>query len=369
MKILIAEDTNSARILLVSWLEAWGFIPVAVTNGREAWEVLQQADAPRLVVLDWMMPEMDGLELCAKIKREARQPFTYVILLTSKSSQEDIVTGLDTGADDFIVKPVQPEELRSRINVGVRILNYQRQLLDLDEQKNKLLGMAAHDLRNPLASLQGFSQLLLDGGLPAETEKEFLAIIQQVSQEMLGTLNDLLDISKIESGKFDLHPEALDAMDVIRYRVRLAQVNAERKGQRILLEGPDQLPLVFDRERIGQVLDNLLSNAMKYAPPDTTIQVTAGKVDEQWMEVMVRDQGPGIPEDQQGKLFATFQKVGIRPTGGEKSTGLGLAIVKKIIETHRGRVGVKSRPGEGSRFYFQLPCAVSVATESHEDRR
>jgi len=357
MRILIAEDAPTARIMLTTWLETWGFTPIVVENGRLAWEILQSKNPPRLALLDWMMPEMDGLELCVNIKQSKQLPFTYVILLTSKNSQVDIVTGLDAGADDFITKPVQPDELHSRINVGVRILEYQQKLIELDDQKNKLLGMVAHDLRNPLTSIQGFSQLLINGGLDEETEKEFLTIIQQVSREMLGTLNDLLDISKIESGKFDLHLNQHDLADLLRYRVRLNTINAQQKNLNITQTIPDHLVWLFDQDRMTQVIDNLISNAIKYSPPNTTIQVSLQTLKNAWVEIAVQDQGSGIPLDKQDKLFSTFQKAGVKPTGGEKSTGLGLAIVKKIVETHQGYVGVESKPGHGSRFYVVLPTA------------
>ncbi len=361
MDILIVDDTSTARLLLTSWVKTWDFTPVVVEDGKKAWDILQQPGAPRLALVDWMMPEMDGLELCGLIKQTAHLPFTYVILLTSKNSQEDIVTGLNMGADDFITKPVQPDELHSRIKVGVRILEYQQRLMELDDQKNKLLGMVVHDLRNPLTSLQGFSQLLLHGGLEPATEKEFLTIISQVSQEMLVMLNDLLDLSKIDSGKLDLHLAEHDLAELLHYRVRLNAVNAQRKHICLQLAVPERLEVWADQERISQVLDNLINNAIKYSPPNTQILISA-ESHAAWVEIAVQDQGPGIPKDKQDKLFGMFQKVGVKPTGGEKSTGLGLAIVKKIIEAHNGSVGVDSAPGQGSRFYCRLPMQPAHAT-------
>lgn len=356
-KILIAEDAITSRMVLEEWTQSWGYQPLCVPDGQVAWELLQHmppTETPRLALLDWMMPNLDGLELCQKIKgTEHSLPFIYTILLTSKNTKDDIVTGLDAGADDFLTKPVQPEELRSRLQVGMRILDYQQRLLELDEQKNKLLGMAAHDLRNPISSIMGFSKLLLGGALEPDSQQEFLTIINQVSQEMLLLLNDLLDISVIESGKFDLRLQEADLVALIKYRLRLLSNSAEQKKMRIKTKLPEQLLVAFDKERLGQVVDNMVSNAIKYAPPETDIWVELD-TNKDKVTFFVTDQGPGIPLEQKDRLFGTFAKLGVKPTGGEKATGLGLAIVKKIIESHGGSVDVDSQPGH-CRFYFSLP--------------
>lgn len=356
MKVLIAEDAMISRLMLEEWLTSWGYQPISAVDGQEAWDIISEdkTNAPRLALLDWMMPNMDGIELCQKIKNTEKLPFIYVILLTSKNSKEDIVTGLDAGADDFLSKPVQPEELRSRLNVGTRILDYQQKLLELDDQKNKFLGMAAHDLRNPLTSIIGFSQLLLNTPLDESSKQEFLNIIYQVGNEMLFTLNDLLDISVIESGKFDLHVKKHDLVEHIAYRIRLITLTAQQKNIRIQTQLPEKLWLSFDKDRIGQVIDNLVSNAIKYSPKNTTIRVQLS-IEEKQAKISVYDEGVGIPLDKQHRLFGHFSKLGSKPTGGEKSTGLGLAIVKRIVEAHGGEVGVISEPQQGSCFFFTLP--------------
>lgn len=356
MKVLIAEDAMISRLMLEEWLTSWGYEPISAVDGEQAWDIIMEdkINAPRLALLDWMMPNMDGIELCQKIKNTDKLPFIYVILLTSKNSKEDIVTGLDAGADDFLSKPVQPEELRSRLNVGNRILDYQQRLLELDEQKNKFLGMAAHDLRNPLTSIIGFSQLLLNTPLDESSKLEFLNIINQVSNEMLLTLNDLLDISVIESGKFDLHAKEHDLVELIAYRIRLISMTAQQKNIHIETHLPEKLLFFFDKERVGQAVDNLVSNAIKYSPKNTTIRVRLS-IEETQLRLSVQDEGVGIPLDKQHRLFGHFAKLGSKPTGGEKSTGLGLAIVKKIVEAHGGEVGVISEPQQGSNFFFTLP--------------
>jgi signal transduction histidine kinase len=379
MKILIAEDQTVSRMVLEEWAAVWGYDIISTPDGQAAWDILQgQAAPPRLILLDWMMPNLDGISLCQRIKQtDAGLPYIYVILLTSRNSTEDIVTGLDAGADDFLSKPVQPQELQSRLKVGARILNYQQRLEELDAQKNKFLGMAAHDLRNPLNSIIGFSEVLQDKDIDQATHDEFLGIIHRVSNDMLNTLNDLLDISMIESGHFEIRKKTVSLAELLSYHVHLNHLEAARKNIQLQLELPiTPLTLTCDPMRIGQVIDNLLSNALKFSPPSTQVILSAKYVEQDieqnseqnnanqnaeqhsghYVEIAVQDQGPGIPMSKQTQLFGTFSKLGIRPTGGEKSTGLGLAIVKKIVLAHGGNIGVDSTPGQGSRFSVRLPA-------------
>ena len=138
MNILIAEDNLSSRTLLKAWTQEWGYTPICVPDGESAWQILNGEDPPRLALLDWVMPKIEGLEVCRRVRQQQTAPFIYIILLTGKNSQEDIVTGLDAGADDFLSKPMQPEELRSRLAVGKRILNYQEALSNRHEQLHTL---------------------------------------------------------------------------------------------------------------------------------------------------------------------------------------------------------------------------------------
>ncbi len=237
----------------------------------------------------------------------------------------------------------------------MKYVQAESELKKLDELKNKLLGMAAHDLRNPLSSIHGFSEIMLEGGLDEATRKEFLGVIFNVSDEMLKLLNDLLDISQIQSGKFTLRMKAGELEEVVRRRIHLNQIIAAKKNIRIEMKVESSPTINFDHERIGQALDNFLSNAIKFAPHDSTITVTL-KADGMWSLVEVADEGPGIPEEERDKLFGEFQRLSSTPTGGEKSTGLGLAIVGAIVKAHGGRVGAISGKGrKGSVFFFALP--------------
>ncbi len=240
-----------------------------------------------------------------------------------------------------------------------RLQESEVELRELNELKNKFLGIAAHDLRNPINVIGGMSQMILKLELAEEKKREFIGTINRVSGQMLNLLNDLLDISAIESGKFTLRPETCDVADVISERVDLITLNAETKKIVISTE-MDKIPeFSLDRERIAQVLDNLLSNAVKFSPAETTVRVTATAIDGH-ARIAVHDQGPGIPAEERERLFGTFERLSVQPTGGEKSTGLGLAIVKKIVDAHNGEIFVDSKIGAGTCFTVALPLTTKT---------
>lgn len=231
------------------------------------------------------------------------------------------------------------------------------QLRELNNQKNEFLGMAAHDLRNPIAVIQNSSSVLsryLSENL-SEKQKEFLKKISDTSKFMLELLNSLLDISKIESGKLGLEITKNNYPDFVRKNIEFNRFFATEKG--ISIDSPlsDDIPLVdFDKNKIEQVLNNLISNAIKYSHPNTTIRIEVLR-EKNFVVTKVIDQGQGIPENELPHVFKPFQKASTKPTAGEKSTGLGLAIVKKIVEGHQGVIGVESEVGKGSTFFFKLP--------------
>ena len=231
-----------------------------------------------------------------------------------------------------------------------------KELSELNLLKNKFLGIAAHDLRNPLSSISGLTEALLTAvfGPLTEDQKEYLTVINTTSNEMLFLVNDLLDIAVIESGKLELDVQPHSLTKLLRDRIRLSSVIAEKKGIVIGHEADAMPDVSFDLKRIAQVIDNLIGNAIKFSPAGSKIKVKSfihGKI----AGVSICDTGPGIPDQERSKLFNEFQRLSVQPTDNEKSTGLGLAIVKKIIDAHKGTIEVQSQVGLGSTFIFKLP--------------
>jgi two-component system, sensor histidine kinase and response regulator len=285
------------------------------------------------------------------------------------------------GANDYLVKLPDRAELLARIRYHTRahlaqiqrdeafraLRESQQQLLEsntslvaANQQLNEFLGMAAHDLRNPLAAMQGFSKLLLaaaPGRFSPEQQKQLLERIQSSSDFMLRLVNDLLDISKIESGKLTLDLKPMELRWIVQSTVELNRIFASEKKITIIFD-PDQgvQKVWIDEYKMEQVVTNLLTNAVKYSHPNTTITIRL-RQDADVVVLSVKDQGVGIAPDELHKLFTPFGVTNAKATAGEKSTGLGLVIVKKIVEGHQGSLAVDSTVGSGSTFSVILPTS------------
>jgi signal transduction histidine kinase len=249
-------------------------------------------------------------------------------------------------------------ELNNELNNMTRELQKKNIQLDqLNKMKNQFLGMAAHDLRNPIASIYMFSEFVLDsqGDEISDDLKQIMELIKKSSQFMLNMLEELLDVVKIESGKLELKYEDVDLQPYLTKIIRLNAIIAESKKIKMVLNTPQLISeMRFDPVKIEQVLNNLISNAIKYSHPNTTITISAFSTGREVM-ISVQDQGQGIPQNEVDKVFVPFAKISVKGTAGERSTGLGLSIVKKIVIGHRGRIWLNSEQGKGTTVHFTLP--------------
>ena len=233
------------------------------------------------------------------------------------------------------------------------------ELRHLHELKDRFLGMAAHDLRTPMTVIKLAVELMLDDSLPlSEDERQpFLKSVQRQSDHILALLNDLLDVTEIESGRLSLNRQPLDLADFLQDAVVWHHKLAVSKGTQISLEAVPAGSAYADALRLRQVVDNLISNAVKYSPPGSQVRVCAERIPAGW-RIHVKDQGPGIELKDRPRLFQDFARLSAMPTGGEKSTGLGLAITRRVVAAHGGQIGVDSEPGHGADFWFTLPDKI-----------
>jgi signal transduction histidine kinase len=239
------------------------------------------------------------------------------------------------------------------------------ELTRLNEEKNHFLGVATHDLRNPLAAIYSSSEFLLSQSDRLDSEQvEILSAIKNSSLFMLQLVEDLLHLSQIESGKIQLRIRDVDLAELVRRHSAVNRPVAARKNIRLDFDIEPNLPAIeADPHKLEQVLENLISNAIKFSPPGTAIVVTL-RGEGAGLKLAVADQGPGIPVGEQKKLFLPFSRTSVRPTGREKSSGLGLAIARNIVEAHRGRIGLESEVGKGSTFFVTLPVKAEPAAPS-----
>lgn len=264
---------------------------------------------------------------------------------------------------------VQQREFGDLMRLNNELAATQRELakrnaeLDsLNQQKNRFLGMAAHDLRNPLGVILAYSHILLEEVEPlSEEQRELLGSIRESSEFMLRMIGDLLDISKIESGTLALDVRSTDLAGLVRRNAVKNQVLANRKKIHLDLDCDDSVDAVpIDPAQIEQVLNNLITNAVKFSHPDTTVRVRLERGEGQAV-LSVADEGQGIPESELHRLFEPFSSTSVKPTDDENSTGLGLMIVKKGVEAHGGRIWVESEVGRGSTFLVALPLDAADA--------
>jgi signal transduction histidine kinase len=365
-KILIVDDDRLNIRILSGILKAEGYALADAPSGEQALKVYAEF-SPDLVLLDVMLPGINGFEICRTLKSTYAEACAPVIFITAKNESDDVVEGFSAGGIDYLPKPFHAREVvvRIRTHLQNRLLVEQQkalveQLSNANSAKNRFLGMAAHDLRNPLAGIRGLTEFLIEGtvGELSADQLDLLKNIHGASQSMLELVNELLDVATIESGELKLAPRAVNLAELIAKSVYFANIDAGKKGTKIGFEAPaDPPPILVDPEKIKQVVDNLLSNAVKYSPPGSTITVEY-RATPALTEFWVKDQGPGIPENERDRLFKDFSRLSVKPTGGEKSTGLGLAICRKIVEAHGARITAENLPHGGCEFRVSFPTAT-----------
>ncbi len=236
---------------------------------------------------------------------------------------------------------------------------------EIDRMRNEFVSMVSHELRTPLTSIKGYVDLLQSNqvGTLNDTQREFLNIVKTNTDRLVKLINDLLDLSRIEAGRIELHRQALDLSRLIRLVTETMHPQLHAKQQELILDIPPDLPSVWgDHDRVIQILTNLVSNAHKYTPAAGKITIAAHTASDNWVRVDVTDTGIGLSEEDQTHLFSRFFRAQNRATQDIPGTGLGLAITRSLVELHGGKVWVESTPGQGSTFSFTLPIAPTAAT-------
>jgi two-component system, sensor histidine kinase and response regulator len=365
-RILIVDDSAMARRQIQFFLKRDGFEVFEAKSGEEALWLINETD-PELVLMDVSMDGIDGMEACRRIKEDPANGSLPVIFLSAKGEREEIVRGFKAGAIDYIVKPFHPSESLSRIHTHLRIKKLAQlrekhisELQVLNQTKDRILRVASHDLRNPVAAIAGLAEFLkADTANLDDSQREIIDCIEEAGKSVVGLLNDLLDLSALDSGMVNLKRESIPMCELVRNLIPLFRGDLERKNITLDFECAAGLPQINgDRQNIRRVADNLISNAIKFTPPGGRVMVRVRVVEDELI-LEVEDTGPGIPEHEAGALFKEFGKTSNRPTGGEKSTGLGLSICHRIIEAHYGTICYSNLPEGGARFSVILPAMKS----------
>ncbi len=357
-RILVVDDVVQNLQVVGTMLRNEGHDVMPAGSGAQALERVR-ARRPDLILLDLMMPEMDGLEVCRRLKADAATREIPVVFLTASNEMDHLMKGFEAGAVDYVTKPFNGAELLARVRTHLELKLARERLREMNDEKNEFMGIAAHDLRNPLSAIKGYAEMMIEDAqaLPHRELEENGRRVLETAARMAEMVQNLLDANRIERGEMQLDVAPADLCPLLQSVIETQRPRAAAK-QQVIHVASEAAPVkvLVDASITVQVLENLVSNAVKYSPAGKNIFVRLKKLPEA-IRCEVQDEGPGLSAEDQKKLFGKFARLSAKPTGGEHSTGLGLSIVKKMVEAMNGKVWCESEPGKGATFIVELPAA------------
>ncbi len=356
--ILVVDDSPDNLFLVQTILEEEGYEITLAEDGRSALEHIEQSP-PDLVLLDVMMPEMDGFEVTKRIRENSKLPFIPILLITA-FDQPSVVKGLDSGADDFIRKPVEVDELLARVRSLLRLKHAIDEREEIARQREEFVSWMTHDLRTPIVAAERMLMLFQQGALGELSSgmQEAIITMARSNRNLLAMVNNLLEVYRYEAGRKILSFSPISVQEVVKEVTQELSPLALEKALSLTCEIGENVnsKVVGDRLELHRVFTNLIGNAIKFTDKGSvevrlSNSLNPSKPDASWLIVEIQDTGPGIsPQDQQ-ILFDRFRQGSHKRYG----SGLGLHLSKKIAETHNGSIEIKSELGQGSLFIVRLP--------------
>jgi len=366
--ILIVDDLPENLQVLAGNLKSEGYEILAANSGGRALALVRNRK-PDLILLDIMMPDIDGFTVCQKLKEDPDSADIPVIFITARAETRDLLQGFEMGAVDYVTKPFKTPELLARVRTHLELKHsrdlfatYNRQLekigahlRKLNEDKNRFLGIVSHDIRGAFGNVVWVSKLLTEEHPVDERyASELFSDIGIEAEHMIALAENLLNIDAIERGEVALKRERVETESLLQFAVQAHQLAAATKALKLEIDR-DGSEVQGDLTACRQILTNLVSNAVKFSPAKGTIWLSICAVDETTVRLSVRDEGPGLTAEDQTKLFLPFTKLSNTAGGHTHSVGLGLSIVKLMAEGMGGRVGCESTSGHGATFFVLLP--------------
>ena len=382
--ILIVDDVLDNLKVLGNILKSEGYKVKAVLNGAMALQVTEK-EKPDLILLDIMMPYMDGFEVCRRIKKNPLLNEVPIIFISSLNDTEDIVKAFSLGGADYITKPFKAEEVKARVNTHLNIYNQRKELqqqrqvlqqqrqvlqqqskdlLELNATKDKFFSIIAHDLRSPFNAFLGLTQIMADdlNNLSMSEMQEFSVIMRNSAYNLLRLLENLLHWSRVEQGLMPFEPEVVKLVTILDESIEIISTSARKKNIEIVKDISGDLTVFVDINIIQTIIRNLVSNAVKFTHTGGKISLSAKVKDNKTVEIAIKDSGIGMSPEMVENLFRLDVKSNRNGTDGEPSTGLGLLLCKEFVEKHGGRLWVESEEQNlskgnkgGSTFYFTIP--------------
>ncbi len=365
-KILVVDDTEDNLDLLEFALKRKPVTLLRASSGKECLQIARR-EIPDIIILDIQMPEMDGFETLQRLRAESLTAKIPVVFLTAqRKDPKSIERGLELGAEEFLTKPIDTEELLVRTQM---ILRLHRLEIELERTKSDFMAMLVHDLRSPLSGIKSvieyFKEIFQQSNGLSTDQFALFETIDDSAARMLALINDILDLSKLESGNINLDKQPIDFHLIVEMVSRDFKIQFKKKEINFTAEVPDHIPQVnIDINKIGQVLTNLISNALKFVSAGGTIktsveiqQVVDPHTNESsdFILVKVIDNGIGIAKEELPMIFDRYKQASSAKKIRQKGTGLGLAVCKLLVEAHGGTINVDSEIGKWTTFSFTLP--------------
>ena len=357
--ICIVDDNPMAREVIADQLSVEPYRVTQFPNGRKLLDQLATLD-PDVILMDVMMPQLSGYDVCHRIKQDPNHQHIPIILVTALSGRNDMLQGLEAGADEFLTKPVNGPELRARVRTMLRIKNQYDSLQAIMQLREDLVHMLIHDMRNPLTVATLYNNFLLRHDTLAPRDSEYAVKVQGSLRNLAEFLDEILTTAKMDQGKLKLTRNLHNLNQLV---TKVAQNHGEiirQHGFQLELDLAEQPhPISIDAALFKRVVDNLLSNAIKYAPDGSRVVLRLrypepnGAQPASTFLLQVIDEGPGISPDNYERIFNKYEVVTLKSSGQEQ-VGLGLAFCKMVVEAHNGRITVSPNLPKGSIFSIQI---------------
>ncbi|WP_035608495.1 hybrid sensor histidine kinase/response regulator [Haloferula sp. BvORR071] len=355
--ILVVDDEPKNIQVVGTLLLKQGHEVIAAGSGEEALAKLRSVK-PHLLLLDVMMPGMTGFDLCRKLRAQPEWQDIPVIFLSAVTDKSFVLEALAAGAVDYVTKPFHGAELLSRVQLHLNLQTARRRLASTIEERNRLLEVVAHDLKNPLGAVRFAAAMLKEhSDTMPRTQAALVGSIGESTERALEIVGSLLQTRQLDETKAQMGLTTLCLREYAEEAVKNFTPHGNRKGITLRLEcHAEHVPVIADRRSLLCSLENLISNAVKFSPHDSAVQVHVLEKDTRGI-FQIDDEGPGVDDEEKDLLFRKFTRLSARPTGGEISTGLGLHIVHELVDAMSGSVHYERGPRGGACFVVKLPLA------------
>jgi len=353
--ILLVDDTPTNLSVLIDYLNEFGFEILIAVDGEGALTAAQ-AGQPDLILLDIMMPGMDGYETCKRLKNNPSTQDIPVIFISALSESMDKVKGFSSGGVDYITKPFQQDEVLARINTHLTLQRQKKELAELNTTKDKFFSIISHDMRGIFTPIVGSSDLIKRMVAKYDDERlsKFSNNLSTSVRNALKLFENLLEWSRLQQGRMTFEPSRLSLTELVAQTIELFSEHQKTKNIQIVNHVTEIYHVRGDANMIKTVIRNLISNALKFSYSGGTITLDALRKDG-FILMSVSDSGIGMTSDKMNELFLLEKSSSSKGTDGERGTGLGLILCKDFVEKHGGEIGVNSIVGKGTTFEFSLP--------------